>query len=267
MIFYFNETGEQIGMSSERVFQGSTKVGGIVAVCPSSSANTVTLKYELPDGTADSEIVMKREDGFDDLGLETANGVKYSAWSCDMPNSITAQAGTVKFQFCITSVGGATLTTSTTAFTVEKGIVSVEPDRLDAYAKVLEVLTDVNSRIDALENNKQLKLFKYEISGVFRDDFNSADMRFDNLTFISDMDLSDTDPISKAITYLSNAIAITGGSIDYADASYLGKFAPIKFTDGYGVTAVLCMSHESITVNEMLFINPVITVCNKTQMN
>lgn len=265
MVFYFNKSGESIGINAEKVFQGSVKSAGIRAILPVSDTATVSANFILADQRI-FNLVMTRDLAFDTFNLYT-EGDKYSAWQCDMPSEVTAVHGVVSVNFSVYSPVNEVFTTATCSFKVERGTPSEEPEKLDSYASVLSAIANLTARVNELEDgtpSDALELYKYTLSGSFSDHLHDAQVTFEDMTFISQEEIDLTN--ANLTQTLINSICIIGGKMTMAGDSFEGRYIPIKVLQGGGLTTVLCVDHQNAAPLSLIFESPIITEYTMSKM-
>ncbi len=149
MIFFFNANGVLMKSVPERVFQGSNKANAICVCAPLSETLTATISFRLPDGTRTAQglMVLDTENPVQNL-LDSA-GKHYSVWTYDVPNIVTARAGTVTAQVSFTNSDGAVITTDGVSIIVEKGVAPItDIEDIDTLGEVLAYLSYLISTKD-----------------------------------------------------------------------------------------------------------------------
>ena len=145
MIFLFNANGSVVSCTPEKVYQGSNNANTVYFLCPTSSENTVTVAFGLPDGTSVHEGLMSRESGVQ--GVTDSNGVGINAWVYQVPVAVTAKSGVVTVQFFVRNSDGEIAATASTQFTVEKGVEVVEPT-IDSFGELLTAFDNLNLKFE-----------------------------------------------------------------------------------------------------------------------
>lgn len=138
MIFYFNSNGESLGLTSERVFQGSNLASRIYFVCPVAKQSVVSVAFTLPDGTNSGPHLMLSAVG-EISGVVNNDGESFNNWYFDIPESVTSIAGNVGVQFAVTS-GESVMTTASCVFTVESGIYPRFSEQVMSYREIMAFL-------------------------------------------------------------------------------------------------------------------------------
>ena len=256
MIFYFNAIGESIGMTPEKVFQGSKKVNAVTMVGAVQSVNVVSATFEYNDGLDTEEVVLALDENFSACNLTDEFGNGYTAWTCDLPAVVSAKAGMVSVQFFITTPTDEVLSTATVRFEVEDGVDYSEPPATETYESVLAAIAALKAQVDNMSvggsSGSGLTLYKYTVNGTFMDYANSTSFVINNMTFISYENVEITS--NNLFTALSNCIRITGGSIDDASLGHsYGKFVPFTVGSGYGINAIAVLNQDSLTLEYRIF--------------
>lgn len=139
MIFFVSRNGTIIDTIPERVYQNSSKATTIYFVGDFSSTNSLTVAFNLPDGTYTNDRIMTEVDELD--GFEN-----FSVWAYTLPNNITAYAGSVGCQFKVHSLN-TIVATAYSSFNVEVGVPSIE--ELDPEESVVEqILAILGTKLD-----------------------------------------------------------------------------------------------------------------------
>ena len=145
MIFYFDAKLNLIKNEPESVFQGSNKANTIYFVAPFSSADSVTVKFTLPDGKVTKVGLMTNTATLNGV-MDIKSGETYSVWVYAVPQIVTAGAGTVTVQFSVYA-NEVIYASQSAVFTVNKGVAPVLPETPteDVYAEILSALTDIKN--------------------------------------------------------------------------------------------------------------------------
>ena len=153
MIFFADNDGTITSSVPSPVYQGSANVNNIYLVAPLAINPTtaVAVAFILPNGVItvrDKMTPIKELDGI----INKHTGEKYSVWSYSPDIGILQRYGTVTVQFFFYgSQDGVITATSSTSFTVGKGVPSIlPPDNppADIYNKILNHLTYIQEQID-----------------------------------------------------------------------------------------------------------------------
>ncbi len=155
MIFYFTGAGVPLFSDVERVFQGSAKANTLFFVCPTASANAVSVCFGLPDASATQEYAMTllTESGISHCVDDDGNA--YNVWRLAVPAAITQKFGTVRVQFFVRDGDGATLASATNSFTVEQGVVPSTPDYVEGIGDVADKISEINAKLDNVYTKTQ----------------------------------------------------------------------------------------------------------------
>lgn len=155
MIFYFTGAGVPLFSDVERVFQGSAKANTLFFVCPTASANAVSVCFGLPDASSTQEYAMTllTESGIADCVDDDGNA--YNVWRLAVPAAITQKFGTVRVQFFVRDGDGATLASATNTFTVEQGVVPSTPDYVEGIGDVVDKISEINAKLDNVYTKTQ----------------------------------------------------------------------------------------------------------------
>lgn len=145
MIFYFDANLNLIKNEPESVFQGSNKANTIYFVAPFSSADSVTVKFTLPDGKVTKVGLMTNTATLNGV-VDIKSGETYSVWVYAVPQIVTAGAGTVTAQFSVYA-NEVIYASQSAVFTVNKGVAPVLPETPteDVYTEILSALTDIKN--------------------------------------------------------------------------------------------------------------------------
>ena len=149
MIFFVGNGGTIVKGLPEPVYQGAANANTVYLVAPFASNGTVTVAFQLPNGTATSPAQMTAQGEIS--GITDENGNAYSGWLYDLPNAVTALYGVVTAQFYFYNAQGKITASSATSFTVGRGVPAVlpaEPSE-DVYEQILSNIaalqTDLNN--------------------------------------------------------------------------------------------------------------------------
>lgn len=152
MIFYFNASGDSIGMAPERVYQGSNKANKLYVVCPIPRSAVVSVTYELPNGERSASFIMNGVMLENHKEMVDKYGITFNMWEVSLEEIASAYCGCVGVQFTFNLSDGAVLKSSYQRFYVEKGIEVEEPEKGDSYQEILSFLSTLNSRLVNVEN-------------------------------------------------------------------------------------------------------------------
>lgn len=149
MIFFVGNGGTIVKGLTEPVYQGAANANTVYLVAPFASNGTVTVAFQLPNGTATAPAQMTAQGEIS--GITDENGAAYSGWLYDLPNAVTALYGVVTAQFYFYNAQGKITASSATSFTVGRGVPAVLPDEPseDVYEQILSNIaalqTDLNN--------------------------------------------------------------------------------------------------------------------------
>ena len=149
MIFFVGNGGTIVKGLPEPVYQGAANANTVYLVAPFASNGTVTVAFQLPNGTAAAPAQMTAQGEIS--GITDENGNAYSGWLYDLPNAVTALYGVVTAQFYFYNAQGKITASSATSFTVGRGVPAVLPDEPseDVYEQILSNIaalqTDLNN--------------------------------------------------------------------------------------------------------------------------
>lgn len=158
MIVFSNASGNVIYTSPEAVYQGSSLSGTVYFLAPLGQQCSVTVSFELPDGSIIGPYVMTPSASI--TGVQDSGGDTYNSWIWSVSdNAVTSIAGTVVTQFTVYLPNGTgqnlkTLTTATTQFIVEQGVIPAMPavPDTDTWETVLQTYNALAERVLRLEN-------------------------------------------------------------------------------------------------------------------
>ena len=149
MIFFADNDGTIISSVPSPVYQGSANVNNIYLVAPFANS-VVAVAFKLPNGVViepDEMTTVKELDGI----INKRTGENYSVWSYSPGKSVLEHYGTVTVQFSFyASQDGVVSTTSSTSFSVGKGVPAILPDLPTAniYETILNHLASIQEQID-----------------------------------------------------------------------------------------------------------------------
>ena len=158
MIVFSNASGNVIYTSPEAVYQGSSLSGTVYFLAPLGQQCSVTVSFELPDGSIIGPYAMTPSASI--TGVQDSGGDTYNSWIWSVSdNAVTSIAGTVVAQFTVYLPNGTgqnlkTLTTATTQFIVEQGVIPAMPSvpDTDTWETVLQTYNALAERVLRLEN-------------------------------------------------------------------------------------------------------------------
>ncbi len=152
MIFYFNASGDSIGTSPERVYQGSNKANKLYVVCPIPRNAVVSVTYELPNGETSASFIMNSVMLENHKEMVDKYGITFNMWEVSLEEIASAYCGCVGVQFTFNLSSGEVLKSSYQRFYVERGIEVEEPEKGDSYQEILTFLSALNSRLVNVED-------------------------------------------------------------------------------------------------------------------
>ncbi len=151
MIFYFNASGDSIGMSPERVYQGSVKANKVYCVCPIPNSAVVSVTYQLPNGDASASYIMNRVMLENQREMVDKNGITFNMWEVDLAEVASAYPGSVGVQFTFAMTSGEVLNSAYCRFYVERGVEIDPPIVGDTYQQVISFLSSLNEKVNQCE--------------------------------------------------------------------------------------------------------------------
>ena len=161
MIVFCNANGKVTSVLPSPVYQGSALSGGLYFLAPVPKTNSVTVAFELADGTVtDSYLLTPVIQGLENI-VDTI-GEMYSVWEWQTKDKrITEQPGVVTAQFSIGHFSGEGensefqgQTTAAVTFTVQKGVAPLptETPRADQWDTLITLYSEVKGSFDKVEN-------------------------------------------------------------------------------------------------------------------
>ena len=161
MIVFCNANGTVTSVLPTPVYQGSALSGGLYFLAPVPKTNSVTVAFELADGTVtDSYLLTPVIQGLENI-VDTL-GETYSVWEWQTKDKrITEQPGVVTAQFSIGHFSGEGensefqgQTTAAVTFTVQKGVAPLptETPRADQWDTLITLYSEVKGTFDKIEN-------------------------------------------------------------------------------------------------------------------
>ncbi len=154
MIFFVANDGTIIKSFPSPVYQGASNANSVYLIAPFAVNTQVTVAFKLPNGVWTKPAVMTPLNTIAGPNGEIVNkqtGQKYAGWLYDLPNSITQYYGTVTAQFFFYAAQAGVITaTSSTSFTVGKGVPVILPDTPteDVYEQILSNLAALQEQLD-----------------------------------------------------------------------------------------------------------------------
>ena len=162
MIFFADNNGTIIKTVPEPVYQGSAGANNIYLVAPFAEDLVVTVRFQLPNGVWTTPALMNK--GTADKGAMTGQGVvngviqadtgvTYAIWSYSIPNDVTKYYGTVTAQFFFYAAKEGVFTaSSSTGFTVGRGVPTVLPDGIEDGTILEQIYYNISSLQSDLKN-------------------------------------------------------------------------------------------------------------------
>lgn len=151
MIFYFDENGKNLSVENEKVYQGSDNKTEIYFASPLPSDSVVGAAFSLPDGSTTAKRPMTNVT-FEGQIPEGLEDISFNFWKYSLPVSITKDFGVITVQFFAVTGSDEITSTASGKFTVERGVKPNNQDSEDTYTDFIEVLYDVNDRLDDLSD-------------------------------------------------------------------------------------------------------------------
>ncbi len=148
MIFISNAQGTIQATLPSPIYQGSNLANEVVLIAPFAQTNQVDCAITLPNGARLLPILLTAVENFSAQGLTDSDGKNLSAWSADIPETVTEFSGDAQIQFRIyTSNQG--ISTSSTGFNIQKGVAPILPDSptADVYNEILQTLANINEKL------------------------------------------------------------------------------------------------------------------------
>ena len=148
MIFFVGNDGTVISSVPSPVYQGSPGANDIYLVAPFAVNLQATVAFKLPNGVLTEQYPMKLVNELAGI-VNKQTGQAYNGWQFSMPNSITEYFGTVTAQFFFYSAQGKVIATSSTSFTVGRGVPPILPDAptQDVYDLILANISALQQEI------------------------------------------------------------------------------------------------------------------------
>lgn len=165
MIVFCEANGQVTSVLPSPVYQGSALSGGLYFLAPFPKTNSVTVAFELPDGTVtDTYLLTPVIEGLENV-VDTF-GEKYSVWEWQTSNKeITAQAGTVTAQFYVGYSTGKegdsefqVQASAEVSFTVQKGVIPLPTETPSSdqweqqWARLYALYSDIKGTLDKIDN-------------------------------------------------------------------------------------------------------------------
>ena len=128
MIFFVGNDGTVISSVPSPVYQGSANANNIYLVAPFAANLSVMVAFKLPNGVWTNRYLMTPLNAIEGV-VNKETGKPYAGWSFAMPNELTQYYGTVTAQFFFYAAQrGVVTASSSTSFTVAKGVPEILPD-------------------------------------------------------------------------------------------------------------------------------------------
>ena len=150
MIFFVANDGTIINSFPSPVYQGSANVNSIYLVAPFAENLQASVAFKLPNEVWTNRYPMARANKLSGI-INRDTGQVYSGWQFSMPNDITQYYGTVTAQFFFYSAQtGAVTATSSTSFTVGKGVPEILPENptQDVYDLILSNISALQQQLN-----------------------------------------------------------------------------------------------------------------------
>ncbi len=150
MIFFVANDGTVINSVPSPVYQGSANANNIYLIAPFAENLQATVAFKLPNGVWTNRYSMTPTGPIIGV-INKQTGKPYAGWQFSMPNEITQYFGTVTAQFFFYSAyAGAIVATSSTSFTVGKGVPAILPDvpSEDVYETILSNLSALQQQLN-----------------------------------------------------------------------------------------------------------------------
>lgn len=156
MIFFVDNDGTIIKSGPSSVYQGSEDASSVCVVAPFAINAEVTAVFKLPQGELKSPLLLTCAGEIEGV-VNSATGVNYALWKRDIPEPIARYYGEVQVQFFF-HFADRLLTTSTTTFTVGKGVAvelpKVPPQTI--YDDILRSISSLRSQTDTALNQLRI---------------------------------------------------------------------------------------------------------------
>lgn len=146
MIFFVANDGTIVKSFPEPVYQGSVGANEISIVSPFSPSYTVTAAFTLPNGVYIGPYPLTAQGEIPGL-INKATGLTYSGWRLQTEADFTKLYGTVTVQFYFYSPSGQLVATSSSAFSVGRGVPAQLPPTpsADSWSKILAAISAIQS--------------------------------------------------------------------------------------------------------------------------
>lgn len=149
MIFFVGNDGQIIKTLPSPVYQGESNANTVYLVAPFAVNTAVTVAFQLPNGVRISPQPMTPQSEVRGV-VEAGSDRPYAVWTYSLPNPITQFYGAVAVQFFFYAPSGAVVASSSTNFTVGKGVPATLPEAPDdtVYELILQNISALKSRIE-----------------------------------------------------------------------------------------------------------------------
>ena len=150
MIFFVANDGTIIKSLPSPVYQGAANSNTIYLIAPFATNMQVTVAFQLPNGVWTEPALMTPQNSLSGI-MNEKTGKEYAGWTYALPNEITRYYGTVTAQFFFYAAqAGVVTATSSTKFTVGRGVPTILPDTPteDVYEQILSNLASIQERLD-----------------------------------------------------------------------------------------------------------------------
>lgn len=169
MIFFVGNDGTVINSVPSPVYQGSANANDVYLVAPFAANLSATVAFKLPNGVLTERYPMKLVNELAGI-VNKQTGQTYNGWQFSMPNNITEYFGTVTAQFFFYSPQGALVATSSTSFTVGRGVPQSLPEAPtdDVYELILENISALSQEIKNV-SNKAIVIWGFNEATIISD--------------------------------------------------------------------------------------------------
>lgn len=146
MVFFVANDGTIVKSFPEPVYQGSVGANEISIVSPLSPSYSVTAAFTLPNGVNIGPFPMTSQGEIPGL-VSKATGQPYSGWRLQNEAEFTRLFGVVSVQFYFYAPSGPLVATSSTSFSVGRGVPAQLPSVPSAYSwsKILAAISAIQS--------------------------------------------------------------------------------------------------------------------------
>lgn len=149
MIFFVGNDGTIIKSEPSPVYQGSANANDVYLIAPFAWNLAVTVAFQLPNGIVTKPQPMAAKGEIEGV-INKATGSPYKGWSYELPSEITQYYGKVTAQFYFYNATGKIAATSSTSFTVGRGVAAELPDTPDQtiYEEILAAIAGLQSDLN-----------------------------------------------------------------------------------------------------------------------